>query len=55
MKANKIDAQATIDSIWLSYFNRYLFEAGLISEKDHNQMDIKIKMSTQKENSLSHY
>jgi len=55
MKTNKTDLQTTVDSIWLSYFNNYLFETGLISEKERNQISIKIKTCTQKENSLYRY
>jgi len=29
--------------IWLLYFNRTLLERGIISEKQHNQMKIKIQ------------
>jgi len=29
--------------IWLLYFNRILLERGIISEKQHNQMKVKIQ------------
>ena len=28
--------------IWLSYYNRVLFERGLITERERNQMTLKI-------------
>lgn len=28
--------------IWLSYYNRVLFEAGIITEEERNKMEIKI-------------
>lgn len=28
--------------LWLSYFNRYLFEQGLITEQERNRMTAKI-------------
>lgn len=28
--------------IWLLYFNRTLLERGIITEKEHNQMKVKI-------------
>ena len=28
--------------IWLSYYNRVLFEKGLITERERNQMTLKI-------------
>ena len=30
------------EDLWLSYFNRYLLEHGVISEQDHNKMVAKI-------------
>ena len=32
--------------IWLQYFNRYLFETGIITEAERNQLHIKIKQSS---------
>lgn len=32
--------------IWLLYFNRVLLEQGIITEKEHNQMKIKIQSRT---------
>ena len=29
--------------VWLLYFNRTLLERGIITEKEHNQMKIKIQ------------
>lgn len=28
--------------IWLSYYNRILYEKGIISEQEHNRMTLKI-------------
>ena len=30
------------EDLWLSYFNRYLFEQGLITEQERNRMVAKI-------------
>lgn len=32
--------------IWLLYFNRTLLERGIITEKEYNQMKIKIQSGT---------
>ena len=32
--------------IWLLYFNRTLLERGIITEKEHNQMKVKIQRQT---------
>lgn len=29
--------------VWLLYFNRTLLEQGIITEKEHNQMKVKIQ------------
>ncbi len=34
--------QRRTESIWLNYFNRYLFECGTISEKEYKLMTEKI-------------
>ncbi len=34
--------QRKTESIWLNYFNRYLFECGTISEKEYKLMTEKI-------------
>lgn len=33
------------EDIWLNYFNNALYEAGLISETERNQMIVKIQLS----------
>ena len=30
------------EDLWLSYFNRYLYEHGVITEQEHNRMVAKI-------------
>ena len=32
--------------VWLLYFNRTLLEQGIITEKEHNQMKVKIQSQT---------
>ncbi|MBQ8817874.1 MAG: hypothetical protein IJZ83_04795 [Clostridia bacterium] len=34
------------ESLWLNYFNRYLFEHGTISEKEYKKMTDKIAQRT---------
>lgn len=34
--------QAAAERIWLHYFNRFLFEKGLITESERNRMAVKI-------------
>ena len=29
--------------LWLDYYNRVLYEKGLITEREHNRMSLKIK------------
>ena len=36
------------EDAWLSYFNRYLFEQGTISEKEYKKMTEKIAMRRSK-------
>lgn len=36
----------TARQIWLLYFNRVLLERGMITEREHNQMKIKICAQT---------
>lgn len=35
--------EQTAKQIWLLYFNKTLFEKGIITEKEHNLMKIKIQ------------
>lgn len=35
--------EQTARQIWLLYFNRTLLERGVITEKQHNQMKVKIQ------------
>lgn len=35
--------QQTARETWLLYFNRVLLEQGVISEKEHNQMKVRIQ------------
>lgn len=35
--------EQTARQIWLLYFNRILLERGVITEKEHNRMKIKIQ------------
>lgn len=32
--------------VWLLYFNRTLLEQGIITEKEHNQMKVRIQSQT---------
>lgn len=34
--------KATAEQIWLNYFNRVLYEQGIITETERNQMNLKI-------------
>lgn len=34
--------KATAEQIWLNYFNRVLYEQGVITEAERNQMKLKI-------------
>lgn len=36
------------EDVWLNYFNRYLFEQGIISEKQYKKMTEKIAMRKSK-------
>ena len=38
--------ERTVGQIWLLYFNRTLLERGVITEKEYNQMKIKIQNRT---------
>lgn len=38
--------QATIEQLWLNYFNDTLYAKGLITEDERNKMRIKIKNRT---------
>ncbi len=35
-----------IRQIWLLYFNKVLLEQGVITEREHNQMKVKIQAQT---------
>lgn len=39
------EKEQTAKQIWLLYFNKILFEKGIITEKEHNLMKIKIQSS----------
>ena len=39
---NSNERQLTAEQIWLHYFNRYLFEHGLITEAEKNRMALRI-------------
>ncbi len=41
-KSGNEKARLLAESIWLNYFNRYLFEHGTISEKEFGRMSEKI-------------
>ena len=41
-KSDNEKARLLAESIWLNYFNRYLFEHGTISEKEFGHMSEKI-------------
>ncbi len=41
-KSDNEKARLLAESIWLNYFNRYLFEHGTISEKEFGRMSEKI-------------
>jgi hypothetical protein len=38
----KNEEKKTAESIWLNYFNRYLFEHRIISQEEYNKMVDKI-------------
>lgn len=38
--------EQTARQIWLLYFNRTLLEQRIITEKEHNQMKVKIQSQT---------
>jgi ribosomal protein L31E len=44
-EANKRKAA---EKIWLSYFNEYLYERGLIDEKTRNTMRVRIEAESRK-------
>lgn len=37
-ESNKAREKCMAEEIWLMYFNNYLYEHGVISEKDRNRM-----------------
>ena len=51
MKKALLDAvqeKRIAEDIWLNYFNRYLFEQGVISEKEYQKMTEKIAIRSAK-------
>ena len=49
--ADEMKEKLLAEDLWLSYFNRYLFETGTISEKEYKKMTEKI---TTRKARLSH-
>lgn len=41
-KSNKQRRTETAAKIWLSYYNRVLYEKGIITERERNRMALKI-------------
>lgn len=41
-KSNEQRRKETAAKIWLSYYNRVLYEKGIITERERNQMALKI-------------
>lgn len=41
-KLNERQERETVARIWLSYYNRVLFEAGIITEETRDKMEVKI-------------
>lgn len=41
-KSNEQRRKETAAKIWLSYYNRVLYEKGIITEKERNKMTLKI-------------
>lgn len=41
-KSNEQRRKETAAKIWLSYYNRVLYEKGVITERERNQMALKI-------------
>lgn len=46
MKAAKTEKEAVARELWLLYFNRYLYEHGIINERERNLMVGKIFVKT---------
>jgi hypothetical protein len=46
------DRKHTAENIWLSYFNKTLYEQGFISETERNRMALKIDS---RKKSVTHY
>ena len=42
LKSNGQRRKETAARIWLSYYNRVLYEKGIITERERNQMKLKI-------------
>ena len=41
-KVNERTKKEMAARLWLSYYNRVLFEKGIITERERNRMDLKI-------------
>lgn len=41
-KSNEQQRKETAAKIWLSYYNRVLYEKGIITERERNRMALKI-------------
>lgn len=41
-KSNEQRRKETAARIWLSYYNRVLYEKGVITERERNKMEVKI-------------
>ena len=42
LKVNERTKKEMAARLWLSYYNRVLFEKGIITERERNRMDLKI-------------
>ena len=51
---DEIQEKRIAEDIWLNYFNRYLREQGVISEKEYKQMSEKIATRKAKLSHVSH-
>lgn len=41
-RSNEQRRRETAERIWLSYYNRVLYEKGIITERERNKMELKI-------------
>lgn len=41
-KSNEQLRKETASRVWLSYYNRVLYEKGIITERERNKMELKI-------------